>query len=83
LRATLKSEVVGEARVRPAERQRFRFDWAGGGENDYYEIEVFGPGGRIDARKALEAEDRPRWVECDAASCEFGDLHMGIAAGER
>ena len=84
LRASLKADVIGEAVLKAAERQRFKFDWAGAGQNDFYEIEVFSSEGpRLDARKVLEADDRPRWVECEAASCELGDLQMGVASGER
>jgi hypothetical protein len=84
LRATQRMESIGQAVLKPAARLRYRFDWGGPQNDDSYEIVVTTPDGRpLDADKALEVEERPRWVECEAAACEVGDLHMDAAVKEQ
>jgi hypothetical protein len=83
LRAMQRDATVGEATLRPAERRRFRFDW-GGGIGDHYEIAVSTLDGQpLQIDDALEVEERPRWVECEDASCEFGDLNMSTVGKEQ
>lgn len=83
LRSTLRGEALGEVMLKAAERQRFRFDWASSEPNSFYTLFVLSADGRpLDARQVLEFEDRPRWLACEAASCEFGALNLSAAVAE-
>jgi hypothetical protein len=84
LRATLNGVRVGQAALGPHNRGQYRFDWAGPEAGDAYVIEVTGSdGNHLDARKTLQVDDRPRFVECEATACEDGELSMNAAQAEQ
>jgi hypothetical protein len=84
LQAKRRGTVVGSTTLRPSERARFRFDWGGPEIGDHYEIAISTLDGQpLRVEDALEVEERPRWVECETASCEFGALHMSTVGREQ
>lgn len=79
-----QQESIGTVLLKPARRQRFRFDWGGAEREDFYEIRITDADGKpLDAQQAIEVEERPRWIECGDAVCDTGDLHMDAALKEQ
>jgi hypothetical protein len=73
-------QTLGQATLQPRHRATYRFDSAGTYEGAAYLIEVTTPEGeRLDAHAALHVDERPAWVFCEEAPCEYGALMMDLA----
>lgn len=83
LHAKLDGREIGNATLRPNERQQFRFDGAGAATNQAYILEATSPQGQhLDGREVLQLDSRPRFAECDGMACETAGLMMNAAESE-
>lgn len=77
-------QILGQTTLQPKHRASYRFDSAGTYQNAAYLVEVTTVDGqRLDARRSLRIDDRPAWVFCEEAPCEYGALMMNLADLER
>lgn len=73
-------QILGQTTLPPKRRASFRFDSAGSYTNAVYVIEVTTPEGqRLDAARTLRIDERPAWVFCEEATCEYAPLMMNLA----
>lgn len=83
LHARLDGREIGNATLKPNERQQFRFDGAGAAVSQAYVLEATSPQGlHLDGRKVLQLDSRPRFAECDGTACEALGLMMNAAETE-
>lgn len=85
LHARLNGREIGNATLKPNDRQQYRFDWAGAATGQAYIIEVTSPSPErlhLDARQVLKLDERPRFAECEGTACETAELMMNAAESE-
>ncbi len=79
LRTTVHGSVVGGETLQAGQRLRFRFDWAGPQNDDYYLLEGLENGRHLDLRNVTRLVETPRWQPCSTTDCAYGRLGMNVA----
>lgn len=84
LRAEFRGSTIGSATLKPGERLRFRFDWAGPENDDVYILQgTDAQGKHVDLGHVLRVEERPRWQDCNDIGCTYGTLLMNLGETSR
>ncbi len=84
LRAEFRGSTIGSATLKPGQRLRFRFDWAGPENDDVYVLEGMDADGRpVDLTQVLRVEEKPRWQDCADTGCTYGTLLMNLGETSR
>jgi len=79
LRSTLHGSAIGGATIKAGDRLRFRFDWAGPANDDYYLLEGTENGEPVDLSTVVRLAETSRWQPCSTIDCAYGTLHLDIA----